>query len=338
LLVEEFAMVDLKDIESVLAYNGNRYPKIDLHSHFIPVVYSEALESRGEKYPDGFKTPKYKAEGHLSLMKRLGIQHSMISISSPHINIGDEKDTANLARRTNDFGFELQEKYQGKFRLMASLPAPYKHASIEEINRCASQGVDGFALPTNTRGVYLGSDDFDPILEKLNEIAAVIVLHPNKPGAVPENVNEGLPIPTMEFFFDTTRTITDMIVKGIFRKYPEIRFVVPHAGAFLPLLADRLVLFFELSGKMRKGTVYGILQKLYYDLAGASVPRQLESLLRIVAADHLLYGSDNAYTPELACIYLADKLDKTDLLNEEQRKAIYWDNAINLFPRLNKAT
>ena len=158
-----------------------------------------------------------------------------------------------------------------------------------------------------------------------------------KPGTVPENVNEGLPIPTMEFFFDTTRTITNMIVKGSFQKYSDIKFVVPHAGAFLPLLADRLVLFFELSGKMKKGTIYGILQSLYYDLAGASVPRQLESLLMIVNTDHLLYGSDNAYTPDLACVYLADTLEKTDLLNEEQRKAIYWNNALKLFPRLNNA-
>jgi predicted TIM-barrel fold metal-dependent hydrolase len=289
-------MVGIKSVASVLTYNGSRRPKIDLHSHFIPAAYLEALKARGEKDPDGFKTPRYTAEGHLRLMKKLGIEHSMISISSPHINTGDAQDTANLARSTNDFGFELQEKYHGKFHLMASLPAPYKDASIDEINRCASRGVDGFALPTNTRGVYLGSDEFDPIFEKLNDIGAVIVMHPNKPGAVPENVNEGLPIPTMEFFFDTTRTVTNMILKGVFQKYPDIKFVVPHAGAFLPLLVDRLVLFFELSGKMKMGTIYGILQNLYYDLAGASVPRQLESLLQIVNTDHLLYGSDNAHS------------------------------------------
>lgn len=44
----------------------------------------------------------------------------------------------------------------------------------------------------------------------------------------------------MEFLFDTTRTIVNMELKGIFKRFSKIKFIVPHAGAFLPLLVDRL--------------------------------------------------------------------------------------------------
>jgi predicted TIM-barrel fold metal-dependent hydrolase len=44
------------------------------------------------------------------------------------------------------------------------------------------------------------------------------------------------------------------------------------------------------------------------------------------------------HTPDIACVYLAEMLDTTDLLNEEQRKDIYWNNALKLFPRFNDAT
>jgi predicted TIM-barrel fold metal-dependent hydrolase len=64
------------------------------------------------------------------------------------------------------------------------------------------------------------------------------------------------------------------------------------------------------------------------------LPRQLAALLSLVDPSHLLYGSDYPYTPEHACIMLAQGLDKTPLLTDEQRQSIYHDNALDLFPRL----
>ncbi len=44
----------------------------------------------------------------------------------------------------------------------------------------------------------------------------------------------------MGFFFDTTRTVTNMILNGTLKRFPNIKFVIPHAGAFLTILADRI--------------------------------------------------------------------------------------------------
>lgn len=76
-------------------------------------------------------------------------------------------------------------------------------------------------------------------------------------------------------------------------------------------------------------------RNLYYDVAGFFLPRQLENLLQIVDIGHLLYGSDYPYTPEFDCFALAVLLEKTKLLTDKERGAIYYDNALKLFPRLN---
>lgn len=323
-------------------YKGNGIPKIDMHVHYLPQAYKDALLNSGEKNPDGFPTPKWDPEVHLKTMEQLGISRSMLSISSPHINFGDKSAAKTLARKVNEDGAELIKKYPGKFGLFASLPLPDVEDSIDEIQYAKDiLYVDGFALPTNTQGVYLGNPCLDPVFEELNRHKAVVVLHPNKPSSVPENVAEGLPIPMMEFFFDTTRTVINMILKGTLKKFPDIKFIIPHAGAFLPILADRIAsaiqmapTSFDESINMEEDriAIYDTLKKLYYDVAGVCLPRQLAALLQIVNVDHLLYGSDYPYTPEIGCITLANALDKTDLLNNEQRRTIYHDNALKLFP------
>ncbi|WP_077612471.1 amidohydrolase family protein [Clostridium sp. Marseille-P2415] len=316
--------------------------KIDLHVHYLPWAYRETLLKHGGKNPDGFPTPSWSMETHLEAMDRLGIAVSMLSLSSPHINFGDKNATKALAREANEDGAELVKKYPGRFGLLASLPLPDMEDSIMEIRYAADVlHADGFTLPTNTQGIYLGNPCLDPIFEELNKRKSVVTLHPNKPGCIPDGVAEGLPVPMMEFFFDTTRTVINMILKGIPNRFPEIKFIIPHAGAFLPILADRIapaikMMPLSFGGQIGKdgADIYGTLKGLYYDLAGACLPRQLANLVQITDIDHFVYGSDYPYTPEPACRMLADALDKTEMLTEEKRRRIYFKNALCLFPGL----
>lgn len=316
--------------------------KIDLHVHYIPKAYREALLNCGEKNPDGFPTPAWSPKEHLETMDCLEITTSMLSLSSPHINFGDRNSTKALARNVNEYGAELVSKYPGRFGLFATLPLPDLESSLEEIQYAIDVlHTDGFALPTNTLGVYLGNKCLDPILEELNRRKAVAVIHPNKPSSIPAGVVEGLPIPMMEFFFDTTRTIVNMILNGTTKRFADIKFIIPHAGAFLPILADRIAPALQMMpsafGEQIENNsidVYSALKGLYYDLAGACLPRQLADLMQIVDADHFLYGSDYPYTPLPACTVLKDALDKTEILTEEQHRGIDFGNALRLFPRL----
>jgi 6-methylsalicylate decarboxylase len=310
-------------------------PKIDLHVHYLTDAYREGLIGRGESNPDGFPTPHWDPESHLEAMKNLRITTSMLAISSPHVNFGDETATKLLARKVNDYGAEVVKKYPGKFGLLASLPLPNVKDSIEEIHyACDILNADGFTLPTNTQGIYLGNPSLDPIFEELNKKSAVVVLHPNKPSAVPENVVTGLAIPMMEYFFDTTRTVLNMIFNGITKRFPELKIIIPHAGAVLPIIADRIAPV-VLHDPAFQVDINDELKKFYYDLGGVRLPRQITRILQLVDTDRLFYGSDYPYTPEFMCQKNADMLDQTDVITQEQREAIYFGNASALFARKN---
>jgi hypothetical protein len=73
--------------------------RIDVHAHHLPDFYRAALLAAGHETPDGFpQIPEWSAVEHVAVMDRLGIATSMLSISSPGVQLGDAAATTDLAR------------------------------------------------------------------------------------------------------------------------------------------------------------------------------------------------------------------------------------------------
>ena len=81
-----------------------------------------------------------------------------------------------------------------------------------------------------------------PVFRELGRRGARVLLHPTSP-ACWERTSLGRPRPMIEFLFDTTRTVIDLVMHGTIAANPDMQLIVPHAGAVLPLLADRVAAF-----------------------------------------------------------------------------------------------
>jgi predicted TIM-barrel fold metal-dependent hydrolase len=112
----------------------------------------------------------------------------------------------------------------------------------------------------------------------------------------------------LEFFFDTTRAVIDLVLSGTIAKHPGIEFIIPHAGATLPMVADRVNVFARLLAVDPGVDVLRDLGRLHFDLAGFPVPRQLDALLTLTTLEHLHYGSDYPFTPEFAAAMARERL------------------------------
>jgi predicted TIM-barrel fold metal-dependent hydrolase len=118
----------------------------------------------------------------------------------------------------------------------------------------------------------------------------------------------GRPRPMLEFFLDTTRAVVDLVLTGTIARHPGIEFIVPHAGATLPMVADRVRAFAALLAVEPTVDVLRDLGRLHFDLAGFPVPRQLDALLTLTTLEHLHYGSDHPFTPEFAAATARERL------------------------------
>ena len=266
---------------------------IDVHSHIITPEFVSALDKEGRLLDEGFPLPKWDAEAQLKWMDEAGISTSVLTLAAP------QPTSAKVVRATNEAAAKLKREHPDRFRFCAALPLPDVKASIEEARYALDVlGADGIKLATNVGGQYLGAPELDTLFSFLNERKAVIILHPHRPEPVNKQVMQQTPLAMQEYLSETTRAVSNMISRNVLARYNHIKVVVPHCGAYLPLMVPRMK---SLTPVMQANKLVGDidweanLAALYYDLAGAHSPEVIRMLLTITTPDHLLYGSDYPY-------------------------------------------
>ena len=135
---------------------------------------------------------------------------------------------------------------------------------------------------------------------------------------------------------DTTRAIASLLYSGTLSRCPNIRFIVAHGGGMLPFIAARLARIpmrdKSNATELPNGPTYE-LKKLYFDLTSATSPEALACLRAFVPMSQFVFGTDFPYrkmSPTLA------ELDASPF-SEEEKDALYGDNALRLLPRLASA-
>ncbi|MFE2317311.1 amidohydrolase family protein [Streptomyces sp. NPDC059441] len=307
---------------------------IDVHAHYTPPLTEAGLAGLLASFRAGnFTAPPagpWSVESALEFMDGHGISVQMLS--SPNRLTPDE------AKTHNDFGAKVMREHPDRFGLLANLPLIDPASAVSEVDRAAEElGADGFVLVTNYDGAYLGDPRFTDVFAALDDKRATVLLHPVVPAGF-DVLACGRPGPVIEFPMDTTRTIVDAIYARVFLDFPNINFVLSHAGGVLPILAERisstgLLPWVSNPRGVTKDEVRQQIAGLFYDTALATSPNALLPLLEITSPDHIVFGSD--YPPgDLEVIEAhMDALSRTTLLSDHHL-AEFSTTATTLFPHL----
>ncbi|MBF2756471.1 MULTISPECIES: amidohydrolase family protein [Staphylococcus] len=220
---------------------NKRQEIIDIHHHIIPNVYRDALRKIGVTTAGGFPIRKWEPEDSIQMMDELNIDVGYTSISEPATIPFNRKKAAKVARQVNEYQAQLKKKYPDRFKSFALVPMPHVKETIKEIEYALDVlKLDGVGLFSNYGNAYLGNDVFEKVMVVLNEHHAKVFIHPSANAEDFQPPQYVVADFIQEFTFNTTRAATNLIFSGTVERYPNIKFILAHAGGTLPYIQWRI--------------------------------------------------------------------------------------------------
>ncbi|MGW6906194.1 amidohydrolase family protein [Streptomyces sp. NPDC054940] len=312
--------------------------RIDIHQHVIPPARSRAIAARAAAV--SWPAPAWDEQSAIAMMDRRSIDTAVLSYAAPLAGPDDPAAARETARSVNEYTAELVKNRPDRFGHFAALPLPDVDGALAEAAHALDElNADGVMILSNTHGRYPGEEAFEPLWAELDARSAVVLVHPTAPPGAPL---PQVPPPLADFPYDTTRAALHMTVRGVLRRYPRVKVILPHAGGFLPYAASRFALAALLPHT--PDTVPEVpatpedfvtdLRRFYFDTAISPGLATLPCLLAFAAPGHILYGSDYPMLPEDWSTGFDTALDTYPSWNPGQLHAINRGNAEHLIPRL----
>ena len=101
---------------------------------------------------------------------------------------------------------------------------------------------------------------------------------PRRPSAAARS-QPGVIDSVVEYDFDIARAVVSYLKSDSFRRYPNIRFIFPHYGGTLPVLANRVTESLpEKRSEKATDELMDEVKQLYFDVAHATYPAPLSAL------------------------------------------------------------
>jgi len=310
--------------------------RIDTHHHLIPPDYRKALQKAGIDEAGGRALPNWSPDASLQTMTDLDMGTAILSVSTPGTTfLPDSADAAALARDLNDYTAELVAAQPDRFGFFATVPMPHIDAAVAETVRALHElNADGVVLLANNAGVYVGQDGQDALFDALNDRSAVVFIHPAE---LPGPTVPGVAPFAADFLLDTTRAAYLLVRNGIRTRYPNIRFILSHAGGFVPYASHRMAVAITADTARSWADSIDDFSSFYFDTALSSSAAALPTLLAFAKPGHITFGSDWPFAPIAAAKFFAAGLETYPAIDADTRSAIERTNALALFPRLGTA-
>jgi aminocarboxymuconate-semialdehyde decarboxylase len=288
----------------------------DIHCHFIPRSFLDHLlrESASgvrllHEYGEliamtvgprsfGLNPIFFEVERQLRRMDELGIKRTILSLATPLVNyVQRREDARNAALLCNDGLAEAVRTSPGRFGAWAFLPMQEPELAAAELHRCVSRhGFVGGHIATNVNGMYPDTELFQPVYDMAIQLDVPLFMHPANPLGR-EHMTEYELTVVAGYLFDSTIAILKLICSGTLDRYPQLKLVCAHTGAFSLQLRARMQREVDtnpdLSGRLTK-PIGDYLTGLYYD----SVCFEAEMLnyaRHVVPLERIMLGSDGPF-------------------------------------------
>lgn len=304
-----------------------------------PGYFSPAVLGRAQ--PEGANAREHVVEA----MEMLSIDHAMVD---PTLNLylscvhHDDVATA-LASAYNDWLLdEIVDPDEGIYGTAVVAPQQPTKAAEEIEDRRRERGIIGVMIPSGGLAPPLGNERYDPIFDACESAGLPVVMH-----GASGTMMMGFP----SHFRNYDRVLTnhigshpmqhishlsDMIVRGVPERFPDLTVVMQEAGiGWIPYMMRRLDSEYETMREdapllERMPSEY-LRDQFYFTtqpLEGYDDPEYVVQMLRLAGVENVMLSTDY---PHFDFDFTRDLVSTFRELDDDERKAICGENALDVF-------
>lgn len=317
--------------------------QIDIFSHFMPPRYKEALYKQTGRRFQMLEIPTlFTLEERFRTMDKFGDYRQVITPIGPVPEaVANPQEAAELCRIANEGTAEAVAKHPDRFvGGVAILPMNNMDAALKEADRAIKDlKLKGIIIHTPINGQPMDMPQFMPLYEKLAQHDLPIWIHPRRE-QTPDYTNEH----TSKYWiwcvfgwpYETTLAMTRLAFSGVFDRFPNIKFITHHCGAFVPYMSGRIEYVYQLAGSFGKQFDYQMkepiieyFRKFYNDTAIHGSTSGLMCAQDFFGVDRILFGADVPFDTKGGELSLKDTIQSIErmAISQADKEKIFYKNA-----------
>jgi aminocarboxymuconate-semialdehyde decarboxylase len=306
---------------------------IDWHAHVYPPEMAKERRWGGAS--------PLTIENLLEAHESPGIDRCVVSNTIHYLRDKTADDSLRFLRGWNDYGAAIQQKYKEKIVVFTSTLPCGGELFLRELERAVNQnGLKGVLINSSHQGAYPDDDEARPLFELVTSLGIPMMMHAPSVGFGEERMREYRLASSVGRPFDECLAISRLIVRGVFERYPKLKFVGCHLGGGICEVIGRMDYAYELGDKAsglgsyepllitKKPSDY--LRQLYFDSVCYHSPA-LACAYQTVGAKRLLFGSDAP--PLLPLLPRAKQIIEDFPFTGEERADVFGRNALKLLEK-----
>ncbi len=254
-------------------------------------------------------------------------------------HIGNAHTSQFWSEHCNELIRRVCDLYPANFAPVCQLPqspgAPID-ASVRELRRCVDEmGFIGCNLNPDPSGGYwtgppLDDRSFWPLYEAMCELDVPAMIH------VSDTCNPNFHTTGSHYLGADTTAFMQVLTSGMFKDFPELRFIIPHGGGAVPYHWGR---FRGIAQDRGWQTLDELMANVWFDTCVYHQPG-IDLLVDVVPIDNILFASEmvgavRGIDPQTGHYYDDTRryVDGADLSDADRGK-IFEGNVRRVFPRL----
>jgi predicted TIM-barrel fold metal-dependent hydrolase len=354
----DFPEIGAESQTAIPALKKEEY-RIDAYCHFSFMSVIEYLENNSGIVPHVFRSlfnntsTLIDVNDRLVLMDETGIDLSVL-VPLPWIEtappVYENPELASGAARL--FNDELANMMAtspapDRFLGVALLPTTNPDVMLAELERAVGElGMVGGFFVVGPTMKSPDHSDYEQLYQRAEQLDVPLWVHPSRPPIYPDYVGEPISMyqiwQTLSWLLDSSTAMVRIVFSGVFDRYPNLKLIIHHHGALIPLFADRMQYgwdYFEQNTGQDQPTSISRpyidnFRKFYVDTATQGyAPYLLKMAANFFGTDRVLFGSDAPMDATNGRAFTNDSLRSVEVLTRIKKddEAIKKDELANIF-------